>query len=91
MTNSISVVIEWDYPEDEFWLNPDNIKMALESYCKNTKFTVRVDDPKYAICTCCGKPFTDTHKCDVCGGTHMTYTTFGDSTGKNILKVEYEC
>ena len=37
----IIVRIEWDKPEDEFWLNEDNIAIALHAYCKNTKFIVK--------------------------------------------------
>lgn len=36
----ITVIIEWDNPEDFFWLNADNIALALHSYCKNTNFNV---------------------------------------------------
>jgi len=36
----ISVVIEYDSPKDSLWLNPDNVAIALSSYCKNTKFSV---------------------------------------------------
>lgn len=36
----IKVEIEWDKPTTPGWLNPYNIKLALESYCKNTKFKV---------------------------------------------------
>jgi hypothetical protein len=34
------VEIEWDYPEEIFWLNPENIQTALAAYCPNTKFKV---------------------------------------------------
>lgn len=34
------VTIEWDKPEEKQWLNPDNIKKALEAHCLNTKFKV---------------------------------------------------
>ena len=39
-----TVIIEWDKPTEEPWLNPDNIEVALSAHCKNTKFKVkRVD------------------------------------------------
>jgi hypothetical protein len=34
----IIVEIEYDSPTDPMWLNPDNVAMALNSYCKNTRF-----------------------------------------------------
>jgi len=34
------VKIEWDQPQDQNWLNPDNIALALHAYCRNTKFKV---------------------------------------------------
>ncbi len=34
------VKIKWDKPNEQQWLNPDNIKLALEAYCKNTQFEV---------------------------------------------------
>ena len=37
----ITVSIEWDTPDDPFWLNPDNVSLALHAYCKNTHFVVR--------------------------------------------------
>jgi hypothetical protein len=40
----ISVVIEYDSPEDPLWLNPDNVAIALSSYCKNTSFSVKWAD-----------------------------------------------
>ena len=36
----ISVVIEYDQPDDKYWLNPDNVSIAMSSVCKNTKFKV---------------------------------------------------
>lgn len=36
-----TVEIEWDAPVDELWLCPDNIKLALEACCANTKFKVK--------------------------------------------------
>lgn len=32
------VEIEWDQPEDENWLCPDNIALALSQVCRNTTF-----------------------------------------------------
>ena len=37
----ITVTIEYDEPQDPYWLNPDSIKMILEEYCSNTKFRVK--------------------------------------------------
>ncbi len=34
------VKITWDEPEDENWLNPFNIGLALSFYYKNTHFMV---------------------------------------------------
>ncbi len=34
------VEIEWDYPDEQHWLNADNIKVAMSSHCKNTVFNV---------------------------------------------------
>ena len=36
----ICVTIEYDQPDDPFWLNPDNVSVALHAYCKNTAFRV---------------------------------------------------
>ena len=36
----IVVEIDWDYPDEQHWLNADNIKIALSSHCKNTAFDV---------------------------------------------------
>lgn len=38
--NRIGVTIEWDQPTDPYWLNPDNVKVALEQHCPNTRFQV---------------------------------------------------
>ena len=35
------VKINWDKPEDQDWLCVDNINIALETYCKNTKFETK--------------------------------------------------
>jgi len=40
MKNKTIVKIEWDKPSDEDWLCADNICIALNAYCKNTKFKV---------------------------------------------------
>lgn len=40
----IAVVIEYDSPDDPLWLNPDNVSVALSSYCKNTRFSVKWAD-----------------------------------------------
>jgi hypothetical protein len=37
----ITVEIEWDWPEDSFWLNADNVAVALHAYCPNSGFVVR--------------------------------------------------
>ena len=37
----IMVNIEWDNPNEQQWLNPDNIKQALSAYCPNTNFEVK--------------------------------------------------
>ena len=34
----IIVKIEYDSPEDPYWLNPDNVAVALSAYCRNTRF-----------------------------------------------------
>lgn len=37
----IKIKIRWDYPIDqEDWLNPENIKLALSTFCPNTQFEV---------------------------------------------------
>lgn len=35
------VNIKWDKPEEQAWLCDANIQLALENYCKNTKFKVK--------------------------------------------------
>lgn len=37
---SIVVQIEWDVPDDPNWLNPYNLELVLEDFCRNTAFTV---------------------------------------------------
>jgi len=36
----IVIKIKWDWPDEEFWLNKDNVAVALHAYCPNTKFEV---------------------------------------------------
>jgi len=36
----IVVVIEYDQPDDKYWMNPDNVAICLHAQCKNTKFRV---------------------------------------------------
>jgi hypothetical protein len=36
----ITVEINYDYPVDPYWLNPDNVKFCLEKTCSNTHFAV---------------------------------------------------
>jgi len=38
---SIVVEIEWDIPDEQFWLNADSVALALHAYCRNTRFAVR--------------------------------------------------
>ena len=35
-----TVTIEWDKPQEQAWLCPENIAIALHAYCKNTEFKV---------------------------------------------------
>ena len=37
----LQVEIEWDQPDEPFWLNADNVALTLNEYCKNTNFVVR--------------------------------------------------
>lgn len=37
----IIVEIEYDWPTDPYWMNPDNVKLCLERNCTNTKFDVQ--------------------------------------------------
>lgn len=37
----IKVEIKWDKPKDKDWLNIYNLKCALSSVCKNTKFKIK--------------------------------------------------
>ncbi len=49
MVNKEIVEISYDKPNDKNWLCPDNIKMALEAYCKNTRFQVKRLDVQLLI------------------------------------------
>lgn len=40
----IKVIITYDKPEDHYWLNPDNVNIALQAYCPNTVFDVEWAD-----------------------------------------------
>jgi len=40
MKTVVTVEIEWDTPDEQQWLCPDNIWYALQKCCKNTKFKV---------------------------------------------------
>lgn len=42
----ITVDIYWDEPDDRFWLNGDNVSLALHAYCPNTKFEVKELKPE---------------------------------------------
>ena len=35
-----TVTIEWDKPQEQAWLCPENIAIALHAHCKNTEFKV---------------------------------------------------
>ena len=35
------IEFEWDDPDDAFWLNPDNINLALSSYRESVNFIVK--------------------------------------------------
>ena len=41
---TIQIMINYDKPDDPYWLNPDNVKLCLEKYCQNTKFKVEWAD-----------------------------------------------
>ena len=48
--------IEWDSPDEEHWLPPDNVAVALHSYCPNTRFVVteaaQQNVQRTVLCTC---------------------------------------
>ena len=60
----IDVSIEWDEPDEVFWLNADNVAIALHAHCPNTRFQVSA-----LVCRHANK-----HRdgvlivCDDCGG-----------------------
>jgi len=37
----IIIEIEYDKPDDPYWMNPDNLWLCLQKYCPNTKWDVR--------------------------------------------------
>ena len=39
--NKITVEIEWDWPNEPFWLNADSVAIALHAHCENTRFVVK--------------------------------------------------
>ena len=47
---SITVSIEWDWPEDSFWLNPSNLLLMLSEYCPNTAWEVVRVEAKKPVC-----------------------------------------
>ena len=61
----VEVEIEWNKPDEQQWLNADNINHALQLYCKNTKFKVKTldnreepeqqNENKEKYCNECGK------------------------------------
>jgi hypothetical protein len=61
----ISVEIEWDSPNDPFWLNPDNVCLALSAYCPNTHFDVRDLTPAEADGAKDGCPFCGASQQDI--------------------------
>ena len=36
----ITVEINYDWPDDPYWLNPENVKYCLEKECSATNFAV---------------------------------------------------
>jgi hypothetical protein len=46
----LTVKIVYDRPvDDPYWLNEDNVSIALQAYCKNTRFEVTTVVP-WALC-----------------------------------------
>ena len=45
----IAVEIEWDWQEGPFRLTADDVAVALQEYCKDTRFTVRDVEQDAAI------------------------------------------
>ncbi len=37
----IIVEIEYDQPDDPYWMNPDNVAICLNSHCVNSNFKVK--------------------------------------------------
>lgn len=37
----IIVEIEYDKPDDPYWMSPDNVALCLHAHCENTRFKVR--------------------------------------------------
>jgi hypothetical protein len=37
---SVTVKIEWEQPDDVYWLGRHNLELALNDCCPNTQFTV---------------------------------------------------
>jgi len=37
----IIVEIEYDQPDDPYWMNPDNLAICLNAYCGNSDFKVK--------------------------------------------------
>ena len=36
MMEEMKVIVKWE--GDSYWMNPDNLLLALRAYCPNTKF-----------------------------------------------------
>lgn len=37
----IIVEIEYDQPDDPYWMNPDNVAICLNAHCGNSDFKVK--------------------------------------------------
>ena len=66
----IVVGIEWDEPNEPFWLNPDNVAVALHAYCKNTRFNVTYDQSAAQWACTCERPWLPIGGagCETCDG-----------------------
>jgi len=66
----IVVGIEWDEPNEPFWLNPDNVAVALHAYCKNTHFNVTYAQEAAQWACTCERPWLPIGGtgCEMCGG-----------------------
>jgi len=66
----IVVGIEWDEPNEPFWLNPDNVAVALHAYCKNTRFNVTYAQGAAQWACTCERPWLPIGGagCEMCGG-----------------------